>query len=122
MDTLTSQIYDNLRLLEVEIEKSFPIVPNYLIVVNVSKFNSILNNIYNSLPQEVKDARDFLNRDKDNIYNYLKTFEIILSNAFSIIPNVLVIVKIKELENTIDKIYASLPYEIKSAREYLGIQ
>lgn len=122
MNSPASEIYENLKLLEIEVEKSLQIIPGFLVIINVNRFNSILSKIYSSIPQEIKDARDFLNKNEKSVYNYLKNFEIILINSFQAFPNFLAVVKIKELEKTIDYIYASLPQEIQEAREYLGIQ
>lgn len=123
MEEQTKAIYESLKLLEIELEKSFSILPGYLCVLNVNRFKSLLSSVYNSIPQEVKDAREFLSgRGQSGIYDFLKVFEINLSKGIPIIPNLFSIVKSNNFESLIDKIYAALPEEVMEARKYLGIQ
>lgn len=56
---------------------------------------------------------------KNEIYDLLKRLEIILEKSFSILPNYLVAVKLKEIEQIIDSIYGALPKEIQEARRLL---
>lgn len=56
---------------------------------------------------------------KNEIYDLLKRLEIILEKSFSILPNYLVAVKLKEMEQVIDSIYGALPKEVQEARRLL---
>jgi cell division septum initiation protein DivIVA len=56
---------------------------------------------------------------QSGIYELLKHMEMLLEKSFSILPNYLVIVKVKEMEALIDRIYANLPTEIQEARGLL---
>lgn len=56
---------------------------------------------------------------QSGIYELLKHMEILLEKSFSILPNYLVVVKVKEMEALIDRIYANLPTEIQEARGLL---
>lgn len=57
-----SGVYDLLRLLELAIEESFSIIPGRYTIVKDSEILTLLDRIYASLPTEVQDARDFLDR------------------------------------------------------------
>lgn len=102
MEAKKDEIYDNLKQLEIIIEKSFPIIPAYLSVVKVNEVNRILKQLYDCIPLELKNS-------EYNVYNLLKQIEYIVNNSFSILPNYLVAVKIGKLEQIIDQIYASIP-------------
>lgn len=56
---------------------------------------------------------------QSGIYELLKQMEILLEKGFSILPNYLVVVKVKEMENLIDRIYQNIPSEIQEARVML---
>lgn len=60
-----SGIYELLKLLEIVLEKSFPILPNYLVAVKVKEIESLIDRIYASLPSEVQEARAFLRRREE---------------------------------------------------------
>lgn len=53
------------------------------------------------------------------VYDLLKKLELCLEKGFPIIPNYLVTVKIKDVENIVDTLYGSLPQEIQDARALL---
>ena len=61
-DMQQSGVYDLLKLLELAIEESFSIIPGRYTIVKDSEILTLIDRIYASLPTEVKDARDFLNR------------------------------------------------------------
>jgi len=116
-------IYDNLKNLEIELAKSFPILPGYLVVVNANKLNAILKQIYETLPKEIIDAKDFLNqREHGNIHGFIRKFEALLALSFPVFPNFLIAIKLRDFEGIIDKIYANLPTELAEAKKYLGVQ
>ena len=55
-------IYDLLRALEESLDKGFPLLSNYMVVVKREIVESLLDRIYASLPIEVQDARSLLRR------------------------------------------------------------
>lgn len=65
MNMQQSGIYDLLKLLEIVLEKSFPILPNYLVAIKVKEVESLIDRIYASLPGEVQEARAFLRRREE---------------------------------------------------------
>jgi len=60
-----SSVYELLKLLEVILDKSFPILPNFLVAIKVKEVESIIDKIYASLPNEVQEARAFLRRREE---------------------------------------------------------
>lgn len=65
MNMQQSGIYELLKLLEIVLEKSFPILPNYLVAVKVKEIESLIDRIYASLPSEVQESRAFLRRREE---------------------------------------------------------
>jgi hypothetical protein len=65
MNMQQSGIYELLKLMEIVLEKSFPILPNYLVAVKVKEIESLIDRIYASLPAEVQEARAFLRRREE---------------------------------------------------------
>lgn len=65
MNMQQSGIYELLKLLEIVLEKSFPILPNYIVAVKVKEIESLIDRIYASLPSEVQEARAFLRRREE---------------------------------------------------------
>lgn len=65
MNMQQSGVYDLLKLLESVLDKSFPILPNYLVATKVKEVESIIDRIYASLPSEVQEARAFLRRREE---------------------------------------------------------
>lgn len=55
-------VYDLLRLLEISIDESFPIIPGRFVVVKPKEIEALIDKIYRSLPVEVQEARAFLRR------------------------------------------------------------
>jgi len=60
-----------------------------------------------------------MNMQQSGIYELLKLMEIVLEKSFQPMPNFLAVIKIKEMESLIDRIYASLPSEVQEARAFL---
>lgn len=56
---------------------------------------------------------------QNGVYDLLKMLEISLEEGFPIIPRKFTVVKTKEIEALIDRIYASLPVEVQEARAFL---
>ena len=56
---------------------------------------------------------------QNGVYDLLKMLEISLEEGFPIIPRKFTVVKTKEIETLIDRIYASLPVEVQEARAFL---
>lgn len=65
MNMQQSGIYELLKLMEIVLEKSFPILPNYLVAIKVKEVESLIDRIYASLPSEVQEARAFLRRREE---------------------------------------------------------
>ena len=62
MNVQNNGIYDLLKQLEIILEKSFPILPNYLVAIKLKEVEAIVDSIYGSLPQEIQEARRLLRR------------------------------------------------------------
>lgn len=60
-----------------------------------------------------------MNMQQSGIYELLKLLEILLEKSFQPMPNYLALIKVKEVESLIDRIYASLPSEVQEARAFL---
>lgn len=58
-------------------------------------------------------------QQNNGVYDLLKMLEISLEEGFPIIPRKFTVVKTKEIEALIDRIYASLPVEVQEARAFL---
>lgn len=56
---------------------------------------------------------------QNGVYDLLRNLEMALEEGFPIIPKKFTIVKTKEIEVLIDRIYASLPVEVQEARAFL---
>ena len=56
---------------------------------------------------------------QNGVYDLLKMLEISLEEGFPIIPRKFTVVKTKEIEALIDRIYATLPVEVQEARAFL---
>ena len=56
---------------------------------------------------------------QNGVYDLLKNLEMALDEGLPIIPRKFTIVKTKEIEILIDRIYASLPVEVQEARAFL---
>lgn len=65
MNMQQSGIYELLKLMEMHLEKSFQLMPNYLALVKVKEMESLIDRIYASLPNEVQEARAFLRRREE---------------------------------------------------------
>ena len=62
MSAQQSNIYNLLGKLEEALDKGFPLLSSYMVVVKRDVVETLLDNIYASLPTEVKDARALLRR------------------------------------------------------------
>ena len=58
-------------------------------------------------------------QQQNGVYDLLKLLEISLEEGFPIIPRKYTVVKTKEIEALIDRIYASLPLEVQEAKALL---
>ncbi len=56
---------------------------------------------------------------QNGVYDLLKMLEISLEEGFPVVPRKFTVVKTKEIETLIDRIYASLPVEVQEARAFL---
>lgn len=64
-------------------------------------------------------VRKGVDMQQNGVYDLLKMLEISLEEGFSIVPRKYTIVKTREIETLIDRIYASLPVEVQEARAFL---
>lgn len=62
MSAQQSNIYNLLGQLEENLDKGFPLLSSYLVVVKKDTVEALLDKIYASLPTEVQDARALLRR------------------------------------------------------------
>ena len=62
MSAQQSNIYNLLGKLEDAMDKGFPLLSSYMVVVKRDTVETLLDNIYASLPSEVQDARALLRR------------------------------------------------------------
>ena len=74
-------IYDLLRALEESLDKGFPLLSNYMVVVKREVVESLLDRIYASLPTEVQDARSLLRRRDEIQHEAQQRAEKIVADA-----------------------------------------
>ena len=74
-------IYDLLRALEESLDKGFPLLSNYMVVVKREVVESLLDRIYASLPTEVQDARSLLRRRDEIQHEAQQRAEKIIADA-----------------------------------------
>ena len=74
-------IYDLLRALEESLDKGFPLLSNYMVVVKREVVESLLDRIYASLPAEVQDARSLLRRRDEIQHEAQQRAEKIINDA-----------------------------------------
>ncbi len=118
--------FEYLRDIEKLISESYnlPVFKGYK-AINKRGVEKLIDNIYASLPEDVVNARIYLRehnynnpeikKDKNSVYDLLKMLEICLEEGWQFMQNV--IVKTKEIENLLDRIYAGMPEEIIEARK-----
>lgn len=117
MDILKNLLYRNLELLEAELDKALPIIPLYISVADSKKIKHIIKDIYNAIPEELKNDAFFPSKSETtSLYKLLKRFEIILAQSFYIFPNYWVIIKVSDFENLIDIIKAIIPTELEKLK------
>ncbi len=58
-------------------------------------------------------------QQQNGVYDLLKMLEISLEEGFPIVPRIFTVVKTKEIVALIDRIYASLPLEVREAKAFL---
>src|SRR5574344_763897 len=76
-------IYDLLRALGEALDKGFPLLSNYMVVVKREVVESLLDRIYASLPTEVQDARSLLRRRDEIQHEAQQRAEKIITDAQS---------------------------------------
>lgn len=99
------------------------------VAVNKRGVEKIIDELYANLPEDVQNAREYLRNNhpsfltnevdrvsKLNIFDNLSELETTLNNTIGFATYV--IVNIREIEKLIDKIYNSLPEEIKKAEHF----
>ena len=81
MENQTDIIEYLLDKMLIKFEESFPLLPNYLIIVKVQEIKAIIEEIYKSLPPELKEAQDILNTTKQIQAEAQKNAEQIIQDA-----------------------------------------
>lgn len=123
---------DNIKKLEEQIENgySLKIFKGY-VAVDKRGIEKLIDCIYASLPEDVKNAREYL-KSKDihihatrkqlsspeeakGVYRYLEELEAHLFEGIHVIQYS--IINMKKIENIINKIYDNIPEEIKKVEE-----
>ncbi len=57
-----SGVLETVKLLELAVEEGFPIFPGKYVVLKTEEIMQLIDRIYASIPIEIKEARDFLDR------------------------------------------------------------
>lgn len=57
-----SGVLETVKLLELAVEEGFPIWPNKYVILKTEEIMQLIDRIYASIPVEIKEARDFLDR------------------------------------------------------------
>lgn len=81
MSTQQDVIFSLMNDLDAELDKGFPIVPNYLVMVKKETVVSIMDKIYAALPDEIRDARALLRRKEEVLFDAQQKAEKILNEA-----------------------------------------
>lgn len=61
-DMQQSGVLETVKLLEMAVEEGFPIWPNKYVILKTEEIMQLIDRIYASIPIEIKEARDFLDR------------------------------------------------------------
>lgn len=122
-----------IKELEEQIKMSYklPIFRGYA-AIQKAGLEKIIDDIYKTLPEDVKAARNYLRtrkyefpqdnlpqpeeNKKNTLYDLLKMLEISLDEAVNIVKYS--IINIKETEDLINRMYDTLPEEIKIAEKF----
>ena len=120
---MTIKTFDILKMLENQIHTGYglSIFKGYK-AIDKYGVEKIINELYSNLPEDVKQAREYLKNqnieissNKDNIYDSIKNFEIGMDSGFSV-SSQYVIIKVREIENLLNQIYKNLPNELIKAK------
>lgn len=119
-----------IKILEQQLETNYSLrIFKGYVAINKRGVEKIIDELYANLPEDVANARKYLRNNhpsflpnevekmsKSNIYDNLSELETMLDNTIGFATYV--IVNIREIEKLIDKIYNSLPDEIKKAERF----
>ena len=120
---MTIKTFDILKMLENQIHTGYglSIFKGYK-AIDKYGVEKIIDELYSNLPEDVKQAREYLKNqnieissNKDNIYDSIKNFEIGMDSGFSV-SSQYVIIKVREIENLLNQIYKNLPNELIKAK------
>lgn len=89
------------------------------VAINKRGVEKLIDELYAKLPEDVMAARIYLknknrqipSNQSSEIFDNIKKFETTIESPFQIATHI--IVNVKEIEKLIDKIYCSIPSEIK---------
>lgn len=114
-----------LKDLEKQISESYslPIFKGYK-AVNKRGVEKLIDEIYANLPSDVKAAREYIqehqielkHKNDDKLYDNLRAFEEEMDKSFHFTTEY-VIMNVKQIENILDRIYASMPQEIVESQK-----
>ena len=108
------KLYTAMNQIEDYIYKGFPIFGLYSLVYKSGLYNKF-KLLYDSLPQELIDNKDLLNSQKEeNIFSLLSKMSFMLEQSKTFLGFMLVNINI--ITSNLDKMYASLPEDIKICR------
>lgn len=65
MNVQIDKVFDLLKKMDIILEKSFPILPNYLVAIKLKDFETLIDDIYLALPPEFNEARRLLRRKEE---------------------------------------------------------
>ena len=62
IDMQQSGVLETVKLLELAVEDAFPIFPGKYVILKTEEIMQLIDRIYASIPVEIKEAKDFLDR------------------------------------------------------------
>ena len=106
-----NKLYTAINQVEECITKSFLILGSYSLVYKTELYDKF-KLLYESLPQELIANRDELNRQKEeNIFTLLNQMSFMLEQSKTFLG--FIIVNVNTITDSLDKMYVSLPEDIK---------
>lgn len=105
------KLYTVMNQIEDYIYKGFPIFGSYSLVYKSGLYNKF-KLLYDSLPQVLIDNKNLLNSQKEeNIFSLLSKMSFMLEQSKTFLG--FMFVNINTITSNLDKMYASLPEDIK---------
>lgn len=105
------KLYTAMTQVEECIDKGFNLLGYYRLVKKSDLYNKF-KLLYDSLPQKLIDNRDYLSSHKEeNIFTLLNEMSFMLEQSKTFLG--FIIVNVSAIMSSLDKMYASLPEDIK---------